>query len=224
MTAFVTWRPGPEALWKRALPSVVVAYGGPVIHNTIDAARAQLKGDKDGRRIWGVDLPPPDSGGAPKRWFVATPAEVDEGYARLPPQDRHVYEVIDARRPCWAYFDLEFTRKDGLNAAVDGDALTERVVSAACDTLVAAAGDPPLEIEVIVLASARPTKFSRHVVLRPHWTDGARRAAPLAGSQHAGHLAEVVVKALGDALTVQSDDARTTSCLLYTSPSPRDRG
>ena len=50
VTAFVTWRPGPEALWKRALPSVVVAYGGPVIHNTIDAARAQLKGDKDGRR------------------------------------------------------------------------------------------------------------------------------------------------------------------------------
>ena len=85
-----------------------------------------------------------DSGGAPKRWFVATPAEVDEGYARLPPQDRHVYEVIDARRPCWAYFDLEFTRKDGLNAAVDGDALTERVISAACDALVAAAGDRPL--------------------------------------------------------------------------------
>ena len=219
----VTWRPGPEALWKRALPSVVVAYGGPVIHNTIDAARAQLKGDKDGRRIWGVDLPPPDSGGAPKRWFVATPAEVDEGYARLHPQDRHVYEVIDARRPCWAYFDLEFTRKDGLNAAVDGDALTERVVSAACDALVAAAGDRPLEIEVIVLASARPTKFSRHVVLRPHWTDGTRRPAPLAGSPHAGHLADVVIKALGDALTVQSGDARTTTSFVDTGVYTRDR-
>ena len=223
VTAFVTWRPGPEALWKRALPSVVVAYGGPVIHNTIDAARAQLKGDKDGRRIWGVDLPPPDSGGAPKRWFVATPAEVDEGYARLPPQDRHVYEVIDARRPCWAYFDLEFTRKDGLNATVDGDALTTRVVSAACDALVAAAGDRPLEIEVIVLASARPTKFSRHVVLRPHWTDGTRRPAPLAGSPHAGHLANVVIKALGDALTVQSGDARTTTSFVDTGVYTRDR-
>ena len=193
--------------------SVVVALGGkPMITGSIDVARAQLKGDKHGRRLWGLDIPPrDDEGGAPKRWFVATPAEVDEGYARLPPQDRHVYEVIDARRPCWAYFDLEFTRKDGLNAAVDGDALTKRVVSAACDRLMVAAGERPLEIEVIVLASARPTKFSRHVVLRPHWTDGARRAAPLAGSQHAGHLAEVVVKALGDALTVQSDDARTTS-------------
>ena len=116
-----------------------------------------LTRDEEGRRIWALDLPPPDSGGAPKRWFVATPAEVDEGYARLPPQDRHVYEVIDARRPCWAYFDLEFTRKDGLNATVDGDALTERVVSAACDALVAAAGDRPLEIEVIVLASAPST-------------------------------------------------------------------
>jgi hypothetical protein len=170
-----------------------------------------------------VDLPPPDSGGAPKRWFVATPAEVDEGYARLPPQDRHVYEVIDARRPCWAYFDLEFTRKDGLNAAVDGDALTERVISAACDALVAAAGDRPLEIEVIVLASARPTKFSRHVVLRPHWTDGERRPAPLAGSPHAGHLADVVIKALGDALTVQSGDARTTTSFVDTGVYTRDR-
>ena len=218
------WRPGPEALWKRALPSVVVAYGGPVIHNKIEAAQAQLKGDKEGRRIWALDLPPPDSGGAPKRWFVATPAEVDEGYARLPPQDRHVYEVIDARRPCWAYFDLEFTRKDGLNAAVDGDALTTRVVSAACDRLVAAAGDRPLEIEVIVLASARPTKFSRHVVLRPHWTDGARRRpAPLAGSPHAGHLADVVIEALGDALTVQSGDARTTTSFVDTGVYTRDR-
>ena len=117
-------------------------------------------------------------------------AEVEEGYNGLHQQDRHVYEVIDARRPCWAYFDLEFTRKDGLNAAVDGDALTNRVVSAACDRLMAAAGDRPLEIEVIVLASARPTKFSRHVVLRPHWTDGTRRPAPLAGSPHAGHLAD----------------------------------
>ena len=214
-------RVGPRSPGAERAQSLL-AFGRPLIHRAL-AAAGQVAGDKDGRRIWGVDLPPPDSGGAPKRWFVATPAEVDEGYARLPPQDRHVYEVIDARRPCWAYFDLEFTRKDGLNAAVDGDALTERVLSAACDALVAAAGDRPLEIEVIVLASARPTKFSRHVVLRPHWTDGARRPAPLAGSPHAGHLADVVIKALGDALTVQSGDARTTTSFVDTGVYTRDR-
>ena len=88
---------------------------------------------------------------------------------------------------------------------------------------MAAAGDRPLEIEVIVLASARPTKFSRHVVLRPHWTDGTRRPAPLAGSPHAGHLANVVIKALGDALTVQSGDARTTTSFVDTGVYTRDR-
>ena len=172
---------------------------------------------------------------------MATPAEFDAAYAAfekgllsrqdrekglraLSRQDRHAYEVIDARRPCWAYFDLEFTRKDGLNAAVDGDALTKRVVSAACDRLMVAAGERPLEIEVIVLASARPTKFSRHVVLRPHWTDGARRRpAPLAGSPHAGHLADVVIEKLGDALTVQSGDARTTTSFVDTGVYTRDR-
>ena len=217
-----TW---PEALWKPVLPPVVVALGKkPMITGSIDAARAQLKGDKHGRRLWALDIPPrAGSGGAPKRWLVATPAEVEEGYNGLHQQDRHVYEVIDARRSCWAYFDLEFTRKDGLNAAVDGDALTKRVVSAACHALVAAAGDRPLEIEVIVLASARPTKFSRHVVLRPHWTDGARRPAPLAGSPHAGHLADVVIKALSDALTVQSGDARTTTSFVDTGVYTRDR-
>jgi len=224
--ASVTW---PEEVWSRALPAPSVfnsllAFGRPLIHRVLAAAREQVTGDKDDRRIWAFDLPPrAGSGGAPKRWLVATPAEFDAAYACVPAGRRHAYEVIDARRPCWAYFDLEFTRKDGLNAAVDGDALTKRVVSAACHALVAAAGDRPLEIEVIVLASARPTKFSRHVVLRSHWTDGARRAAPLAGSQHAGHLARRVVAALGDALTVQSGDARTTTSFVDTGVYTRDR-
>ena len=174
--ASVTW---PEEVWSRALPvpsafNSLLAFGRPLIHRALAAAREQVAGDKDGRRIWAFDLPPRAGwGGAPKRWLVATPAEFDAAYACVPAGRRHAYEVIDARRPCWAYFDLEFTRKDGLNASVDGDALTTRVVSAACDALVAAAGDRSLEIEVIVLASARKTKFSRHVVLRPHWTAGS---------------------------------------------------
>ena len=234
--ASATW---PEEVWSRALPAPSalksrLAFGRPLIHRALAAAREQVAGDKDGRRIWAFDLPPrAGSRDAPKRWLVATPAEFDAAYACVPAGRRHAYEVIDARRPCWAYFDLEFTRKDGLNASVDGDALTTRVVSAACDALVAAAGDRPLEIEVIVLASARETKFSRHVVLRPHWTDGARRPAPLADSQHAGHLARrvvaalgdalTVVAALGDALTVQSGDARTTTSFVDAGVYTRDR-
>ena len=141
----------------------------------IDVARAQLKGDKDGRRIWGG---PAAARGGRRARPVARGDARPRSTAAMRACIRRTgtsTRSSDARRPCWAYFDLEFTRKDGLNAIADGDAATNRVVSAACDRLMAAAGDRPLEIEVIVLASARPTKFSRHVVLRPHWTDGARR-------------------------------------------------
>jgi len=224
----VAW---PEEVWRRALAASrarpiidVLAFGRPLIHNALDVARAQIDRDKDGRCIWAFDLPPlAGSGGAPKRWLVASPAEFDAAYACVPAVRRQTYEVIDARRPCWAYFDLEFTRKDGLNAAVDGELLLRRVVSAACDALLAAAGDRALDVEVVVLASERPTKFSRHVVLRPHWTGGGRRPAPLAGSQHAGALAAVVVKALGEALTVQSGDSRTTTSFVDTGVYTRDR-
>ena len=57
-------------------PRVVVALGGkPMITGSIDVARAQLKGDKHGRRLWALDIPPrEDSGGAPGTIFRSSDA------------------------------------------------------------------------------------------------------------------------------------------------------
>ena len=205
--------PWPDTTWHRALEASgarpgFLAFGRPLVHKALAAARAQCERERDeGRVVWAFDLPAGAGGGGPKRFLAATPAEFDAAYALVPPAERHVYEVIDASRPCWAYFDLEFSRAGGLNAEVDGNALTERVVLEACAALRAAANGPSLEVEVVVLASERDTKFSRHVVLRPHRTDGARRPAPLAGSRDAGRLAAKVSSALGSALHVQSTGA-----------------
>ena len=123
------------------------------------------------------------------------------------------YEVIDARRTPAGPTSTSNSPKEGPASPRPSTAARSRQTASfpRRAKLMAAAGDRPLEIEVDRARKdgVAGTKFSRHVVLRPHWTDGARQAAALlAGSQHAGHLADVVIKALGDALTVQSGDAR----------------
>ena len=214
MTAFVTWRP-PLPLEARA-SSVVVAYGGPVIHNTTER-RGAAQGRQGRPAHLGVDRR------RPIRRRAEAVVRGDAGRGRRGPCAPACRTGLRGHRRAAALLGLldpEFTRKDGLNAAVDGDAPTERV-SAACDALVAAAGDRPLEIEATARVGAADQVLAPR---RPAALDGRqRRPAPLAGSPHAGHLADVVIKALGDALTVQSGDARTTTSFVDTGVYTRDR-
>ena len=206
-----------DAIWSRALASpgdkAGCAYGRPLVHRCKDACELQCDKERD-RRVWAYDLPAPaGQSGAPKRYVAATVDELERALRRVAPGDRHCYEVIDARRPCWPYFDLEFYRGGALNAGVDGDALAARVVDAAVAELEAAAAreDPPaaLRVEAVVLASERPAKFSRHVVLRVFRGDGG--PAPLAGSRAAGVLAARVSAALGPAGVVEAEGRKPTA-------------
>ena len=121
-------------------------------------------------------------------------------YATASPR-RHYYEVIDADRPCWPYFDLEYARREGVNGAVNGDALSRSLVERAEALLrgLCASQHPQqqLEVEVVALDSHRPSKFSRHLLIKPHLLrppidpggPPRRVPLPLRGSADAGRLA-----------------------------------
>ena len=136
----------------------------------------------------------------------------------LPPQDRHVYEVIDARRPCWAYFDLEFTRKDGLNAP--STATLTGHASATCGggrRRRPTAGDRGDCARVGAADQVRAASSSGRT---GRTASGGRRRSRLAARRPSRGR---VIKALGDALTVQSGDARTTRSAVDTGVYTRDR-
>ena len=90
-------------------------------------------------RAWAFDLPTQDGNhGAPKKYVAAEVGRFGDAYTQLPEASRNVYEIIDAKQPCWPYFDLEFSRADGLNAHCDGDAMSELVRAAAHELLAEA--------------------------------------------------------------------------------------
>ena len=206
-----------ERIWSQALGAAGdkagCAFDRPLVHRYLDACQLQCDKEKD-RRVWAYDLPArAGQSGAPKRYVAATVDELERALRRVAPADRHCYEVVDARRPCWPYFDLEFYRGGALNAGLDGDALVARVVDAAVAELDTAAAreHPPaaLRVEAVVLASERPAKFSRHVVLRVFRVGGG--PAPLSGSRAAGALAASVSAALGPAGVVEAEGRKPTA-------------
>ena len=79
-------------------------------------------------RVWAEDVP--GKNGA-KRYYAAT----IEGFGRLMREKGaggcHFYEMIFAKDPCWAYFDLELA-KDGADES-DGDDLAARWLATFAD-------------------------------------------------------------------------------------------
>lgn len=114
--------------------------------------------------------------------------------------------MIDARSPCYAYFDLEFKRDDDASRRVDGESLSRRVAGAAAAVVRDRFRASPkfagktLSIDAVFLDSCRETKFSQHVVLRSFAVDavGRRFVAPLAGSATAKLVAAGAVERLVD--------------------------
>ena len=271
----------PLSSWNQVLGGAALAkelFRRPLIYDSLDqclqicaanngSARDGTDDDHTGIapwRAWAFDLPcraGVASAGAPKKYIAATVDDFIGRYERLAPAERHVYELIEAQHPCWAYFDLEYER-GGLNADVDGDALSGEIARVASEMLVelattardrlrrqllasqpdtaatqrsstlselmarhppslaaiGLAGDPRvravlrsadghLEVEVVALDSHKPSKYSRHLVLRPHLVPPSayqceRIPLPLAGSPSAKTFARLVCARLGDRLRV----------------------
>lgn len=163
-------------------------------------------------QVWAYDLIPdpkfPKS--APKRYVRATLDEFKQAYAKIAERDRHAYEVIDEKKPCFSYFDLEFSRGGGDER--DGNAIARRIVDAAVSVIRRLCGSTEVEIDAIFLDSSRPNKFSQHVVLRSFVLPFGRRIlAPLQGSEAAGKVARLTVDQLKDDF-----DKAAVDVLVYT--------
>ena len=154
----------------------------------------------------------------------------------------HFYEMIFAKDPCWAYFDLEFSRTDAapaaldapspppaLNADVNGDVMTSIVYRAAKELIEArwrAQDAPPpsksLFFQSVALDSHRPDKFSRHLLIKVYIHDTASeepktRPLPLISNSHAGSLAKAIVAKAGDKLKVQKKPPSESAAPEFTS-------
>lgn len=81
-----------------------------------------------------------------------------------PRQPPHLYEVILDRRPCWLYFDLEFSTEANPNAdnARVAEAFRETLASFCKDVLGATLDWS----SVLEMDSSTPAKFSMHVVAK----------------------------------------------------------
>ena len=209
----------PDDIWADAFDKEFGAGSGKarIYKMKADAQRACQATQ---RRVFAFDLPPkPGTRGAPKRYVVATRDEFERAHRCVLAANRHAYELIPADSLCWLYFDLEYYRGGGLNAGLDGDALVARVADAGVAELEAAAAaqrsDVSLHVEVVVLASERPDKFSRHLIVKSYWTGGklgcSRIAAPLEGSSAAGEVAARVSAALGPAGVVEAEGHKPTA-------------
>jgi len=134
--------------------------------------------------MWSVDVPPGPTaagGGAPKVYFHLDAARLDDVLAATPPAGRHVYEVLDARLPCYAFFDLDGVGQN----ATQFRATVAAVATAARRELMRAPVDG-LRVDTISLECDRAGKASRHLVFKTH---AASRPMPLPSLSHARALA-----------------------------------
>lgn len=67
-----------------------------------------------------------------RRFIIASDASAYKYLSKLPPNCRHLYEIIPEGRACNLYFDIEYKRQ--LNQGLEGDAmvafLVEQVLAA----------------------------------------------------------------------------------------------
>jgi len=76
----------------------------------------------------------------------------------------HLYEVILEGRPCWLYFDLEYSR--GSNPGLEPEVAMSAFRAVLADFCADAIGAPLDESSLIELDSSTPQKFSKHVLVK----------------------------------------------------------
>lgn len=142
--------------------------------------------------------------GGKRRFLVETFAQFAmEKAPKAWPKDKkdrgHFYEVILENRPCWLYFDLEFSLESNpkLKAKVVMHAF-RKTLEAFCQNVLGMKLDTTKMLE---LESSTPKKFSRHVIVKalgeyPNGPDGdgVQRALAFANNAQTGLLVNHLVK------------------------------
>ncbi|KAF0684655.1 Aste57867_23375 [Aphanomyces stellatus] len=119
-------------------------------------------------------------------------ADVDlfyDMYSQTPPNQRHVYEIIQENSPCRLYFDLEF--KPRWNPTVEGDSLVRHLKHLVVLQFYRKFGIKLSLADFVDLASTASDKFSRHVLVLP--PNGALFANNLEAGQFVNELIDDVL-------------------------------
>ena len=125
-----------------------------------------------GQRAWAYDLPRAHGlkAGAPKRYLSASVAQFEDIYLAIGAPNRHAYELLEHRRACHLFFDLD--------GSCDGSGTCEKIANCIAEEaagvlldLVAARAPALLTDGVRVLTLALDSahggsKFSRHLLLQ----------------------------------------------------------
>ena len=151
-------------MWRAALG----ASGSATIHQKLNDCLARCRhppgGQRSELRPWAFDIEGLCGKANPKTYLACSLESFTGAYRSLPELRRHAYEVLLPEVPCHAYFDLEFSTADGLNAHADGDVLTFLVLNTLRKTT-------PPETTVrpggLLMAAAARTKLHFVPLVRP---------------------------------------------------------
>lgn len=128
-------------------------------HATLQSAlaevREQLKHKSPNRFAFAVDL----TECGKKRYVTGTDAEFVQWYAGMPPDARHVHEVLAADRPCNLFVDLEYEREQYPQA--DEQAVVGAAIALMKQHIACAKTAP-----VVMMSASDDAKMSWHVVFR----------------------------------------------------------
>jgi len=110
-----------------------------------------------GVRLWAVDSPYTKNGKTKvaKKFFNSSVSNLIGHLLRMPSEERWVYEIIRAFKPCRIYFDLENVRVPW-----------EEVVAVLHEFMKTLPEFPEVKLEPCLLDASTATKFSQHIILR----------------------------------------------------------
>mmetsp|Transcript_34778 Transcript_34778/g.63306 ORF Transcript_34778/g.63306 Transcript_34778/m.63306 type:complete len:688 (-) Transcript_34778:14-2077(-) len=128
---------------------------------------------------------------------------------------RHLYEVIMDERPCWLYFDLEYSRCANPNLQPDD------VIQAFCKLFsqfcLATFGSPLDMSSVYDLDSTSPEKFSKHVVAKRLQCQGQSEWLAFRNNAEVGYVVKEFVKFSRD----QRQQDNSLAHFLFAHPKPK---
>lgn len=126
---------GTEPPAQSPLPAGAVGAGAPANGATAAPERGGSPGNappverrEEAIRVFCVEKANERTGAYYRTFTAASYSWVWSTYLATAPKDLHYYEIIREGRACHLYFDLEYARGPTLNAAVDGDALVDKLL------------------------------------------------------------------------------------------------
>ncbi|KEP65264.1 UNVERIFIED_CONTAM: herpesviridae ul52/ul70 dna primase [Hammondia hammondi] len=132
-----------------------------------DAALAVLRGlPQDLRNLFGLFAQEIAEKGV-RRYLVASYRDFVGGYLKMvrsETQNRHLYEVLMEGRPCWLYFDVEFSK--ALNPEINGEDAVALLKTLLVKFLRERFAFPLRNSDIVDLDSSTQDKLSRHLIVK----------------------------------------------------------